>query len=259
MSTKTNLLPACCNWKTGLFFSACTAGGAVGGVFAFYGLGVGSLSSLAYISSFAGGSGLILFASLAVLGMIIYLVIKHYGGNPQKNADPFAGTHIGTPSGKLGESSGWKDIHRAVLQEDLKKFKSTMWEEADFQAVTDEDENAFYLAAKFNKLDILIYLFERGSKIKCAKPKGVENYHPLHIAVQMGNKEIIERLLLIRQIDVNVQDSLGRTPLDISAQFLSTSKKEEINLLLKKYGADNTLTNNDKKTPFQVFTSRNDI
>lgn len=80
MSTQPTFFNSCFNSNTMLFFSVSTTGIVVGGIFAYFGLGYGSLSSLTFICSFAGGTGLALASSLVFIGMILYIFISHYRG-----------------------------------------------------------------------------------------------------------------------------------------------------------------------------------
>jgi ankyrin repeat protein len=87
---------------------------------------------------------------------------------------------------------------------------------------------------------------------KCDVNRQDKLFHqtPLHLAVELGDFEIV-KVLLKNGAKVNIQDCYGRTPALIAKQY----KRKEIHQLLKKYGADLTIQDKVGNSAFYEFKS----
>ena len=92
------------------------------------------------------------------------------------------------------------------------------------------------MSCRSNALEALDVLLKKGAKVN-ASCKGTSR-SPLHLATQFGHKEIIQRLLKERDLDVDASDQQGMTSLHVAV----SRGYEEICDALLKFQANVTLT-----------------
>jgi ankyrin repeat protein len=81
--------------------------------------------------------------------------------------------------------------------------------------------------------------------ICCSK----SNFTPLHRACNEGNVNQVKKLIDVYDHSVNIQDNNGNTPLHIAC----VQRHFSIAKILIMAGADETITNNDRKNPLQII------
>lgn len=94
-----------------------------------------------------------------------------------------------------------------------------------------------------------MYLFQRGANINCADDKS--GRRPLHYAVEMGNKELVEFLIKRLGADVNATTFDLNTPLHLAAGRDNSS----IVHLLLACGASRHACNSEGHSPYEVAKS----
>lgn len=94
-----------------------------------------------------------------------------------------------------------------------------------------EGNTPLYYACLKGYRDIVILLLDNGADAAVTNNRSES---PLHAAARSGNKEIISRLLVEKEIDLNTTDNEGRTPL----LCLLDNKRTDAALFLVDKGAD---------------------
>lgn len=109
---------------------------------------------------------------------------------------------------------------------------------------------ALHVAAKFGRVEILRLLLDSGALINVKTYK--TRYNVFHIACLYNHIKIVQEILECGGSNIDVQDSLGNTPLHYAAM---QANEKMVEFLLKK-GADINIKNLDNKTPFQEAEDR---
>lgn len=112
-----------------------------------------------------------------------------------------------------------------------------------------EGYTCLHLATLAANYDLLMYLFQRGANINCADDKS--GRRPLHYAVEMGNKELVEFLIKRLGADVNATTFDLNTPLHLAA---GRDNSTIVHLLLA-CGASRHACNSEGHSPYEVAKS----
>jgi ankyrin repeat protein len=143
------------------------------------------------------------------------------------------------------ESSNSLDIVKLLAEKGANLKYSGAGELAITLAATKQSNDA---------IPILEYLESKGQSINGIYPRG----NLLHYVCDDGTSELLKYLILTKELDVNVVDDDGETPLIIFARqsFNYPDRKEDLLLLLEK-GADKRVKNNEGKTAYDYAIERN--
>lgn len=117
---------------------------------------------------------------------------------------------------------------------------------ADINAISDTGDTALVKAINFEETEVVKLLLKNGADPELRNPYSGESV--LHSTARTANVEVM-RILLSKNINVNVKDNSGTTPLLVAASSSSElkSKVEIIRALIDK-GADVNATNNSGRT-----------
>nr|CAG4709250.1 unnamed protein product [Naegleria fowleri] len=85
-----------------------------------------------------------------------------------------------------------------------------------------------YAACHFGLIEVVKILIEKGANVNQINYGYGEDWSPLHVAVYMKHKDVIE-LLIANHADLNYREKFNRTPLDLAKQV---NASEEIIQLL---------------------------
>ncbi|MGM9454837.1 Dot/Icm T4SS effector AnkG/AnkZ/LegA7 [Legionella bozemanae] len=118
-----------------------------------------------------------------------------------------------------------------------------------------ELENAFFYAAACNRSSIMHQLINI-PKIDINSPCSQDN-SPLGVACRYGNDRIVQLLLRDANINVNMQNSKGMTPLMLACKSSYTQKNSALFKLLLAAKANVTLTNVDDETALDIAKKHN--
>lgn len=114
-------------------------------------------------------------------------------------------------------------------------------EGANIYAETKTGLNAFHLAAQNDKVNIFLYFIDKISLSSLDNSKST----PLHWAAYSNSETVTEYILASNQVNLDLKDIEGQTPLHLAASYGNTRIVRR--LLLK--GANRYLKNNEGKTP----------
>ncbi|WP_167554575.1 ankyrin repeat domain-containing protein [Legionella israelensis] len=130
----------------------------------------------------------------------------------------------------------WTSIHK--ISSDKAKWSNA--EHASWLniAVTDNDS------------ETVEALLKQGAKVNQAAYKG---YTPLHTAASMGNIEIVEKLLVEKEIAVNLTNHNGETPFFLA---LKSRNNEIVAEKLMEKGVDINKPDNNEITPLMMIASQ---
>lgn len=125
-------------------------------------------------------------------------------------------------------------LYRAIDKSDLNLVKKLLNSEANFESRIPILHNAIKLTAQdptnTNKAGIVQLLLQQDKIKKIVNlQEGTQGKTPLHIAVEAGNKKIVEQLLKHNAI-IGAKMKNGKTPLHVAAE---AGNKELVELLLK--------------------------
>ena len=138
----------------------------------------------------------------------------------------------------------------AVLQDHVSTVDILLAGGADPGDTVMGNTTALHFAAKYNKARCIPALIEAGADIEVSNVNGGT---PLHYAAIWGSCPFILALLQMGA-DINKKDLDGYTPLHQACceGFYSPGVDDAVDLLLR-WGADETLSSNDGKTPSQLL------
>lgn len=111
----------------------------------------------------------------------------------------------------------------AVKNENVDAVCTLIKQKCDLETSNSFDETPLFLACKFNRSDIAICLLEAGACPNIlSKRKKEFHVHtdlhqaaPIHEAISLGNLHLV-KILIDHGADINIQDSVGQTPLFIA-------------------------------------------
>jgi len=120
--------------------------------------------------------------------------------------------------------------------------------------VTDHrGKNLLFYIINFNCIGIIDYLIKKGVDLNinhCLITKEL----PLNMAIKYSNKEIVNEILSIPDLDINKIDERGRTPL---MQAIENENLESVNLLLKNENIIVNKSDRFKRLPLNYATEHN--
>ena len=134
------------------------------------------------------------------------------------------------------------DFNEEALEEALKSKAVKL----NYQ---DKDGNTYlHYCIKEGKTKAIKWLLDHNIKVDLYNK---ENKNPLHIAIDKGNKQIIEDLLKLEKINIDEKDKNGRTIL----QELVVNGKNNIAKLLVEYGANiNSLDKHNRNVIYDALS-----
>lgn len=116
--------------------------------------------------------------------------------------------------------------------------------------IQDEDGySPLHLAVDLNREVVVKALLAKGANVNTINDAEAT---PLHTAIRKGSPALIENLLNVEDIDINVRDNNGNTPLYLA---VLEEKQKAIEILVAK-GANATIKNNYRYTPLYLAITK---
>lgn len=150
----------------------------------------------------------------------------------------------------LHRPDGWTPLHEAVAKLTLEAVELLLKAGAEVNATAQDRGTPLHVAAqaKYNPQqrtpgEIMKALLNADADVTARMR--VEQWTPLHIAVQVLNPVAVE-LLLEKQANPNVFDNAGRTPLDYTKSFGRNEIAQQIAKLLRVHGARDDIAKMDR-------------
>ncbi|CAN0393843.1 unnamed protein product, partial [Pylaiella littoralis] len=127
---------------------------------------------------------------------------------------------------------------------------------ADVKSSDDFSYTALHWAVFDAKAGVIDALVEAGANLETQSSSvwlydqkySFEGLKPLHVAAFWHNVEAVV-VLLRKGADINAKDAKGLTPLHVTCKCSARAGSFELSDLLLRWGADETATDNDGKTP----------
>lgn len=164
------------------------------------------------------------------------------------------------------DKSSWTAFHtslyirtseRNVLEKNLKSLAtSKSWQAIHnisaekAAAIDNKDANWLYMAARHGHPELILPLIKEGANVN--HKTGDLKLSPLHIAVEKNQDEVITELLSIKDVDINITNHDGQTPLFRAAY----DGNEKAVLQLIEKGADVNLADIHGNTPLHVASEK---
>jgi len=134
---------------------------------------------------------------------------------------------------KKEPTGSWTALHQAAADGDLQLVK-TLLNSHDVNILNKKGRPPLYEAAKRGHLQVVKFLHSKGAKLNIF---GSDiGFTPLHIASEQHHSAIV-RYLLANDVDVNIKNDWGQTPL-WQASWQAWHEDAEIAEILYKNGAD---------------------
>lgn len=143
-------------------------------------------------------------------------------------------------------------LYKAALADKKEEIVLLLQEGAEIHCPNPSinDETTFHAAARLGSVELLKFLIANKAN---PHARSKEGHHALHIVTRYGKKEALNFLLKnIPQLNCNVQDGLGITPLHLATINGDCSAAK----LLMQHGADPTLCTNGGVAPLDFAQSK---
>eukprot|EP01080_Neovahlkampfia_damariscottae_P000843 gene843-9092_t len=180
------------------------------------------------------------------------------------------------------DNDGWTPLFFASIIGNPLIIKLLIDNGADINRIDLAKRTPLHMMAKSGKSDAILFLLsQKGLNVN---PQTTFGYTPLFLGVK--SSEVVKALLTSNDIDIDLPDHKGHTPLQFAIQkneidsikylvnaganlnskdsngftplhFAISTKKEDIALLLIKLGADIKAKDNDGQTPLHISLSSN--
>lgn len=139
------------------------------------------------------------------------------------------------------------DLHDACRSGDLETVKQCIEQKKIYLETVFCDWTPFFTACYYNRVEIVRELMNHPVVNIARNVPVFYNWTPLHAACYQGHAAIVEELLRFK-LDINEQDSRGRTPLYLACcqNFVNVLRQ------LIQRGGDTELVDLAGKTPFYV-------
>jgi ankyrin repeat protein len=113
--------------------------------------------------------------------------------------------------------------------------------------------SAAVIAAQYNQIDTVIYLYKHGADLTLPDTNGD---HCLHWSAYKGNEELLSLLLYLCPRELNTTDRYGQAALHLAA---IKGHYELVDILMNKYRADWTLRDKSNKTPLELAIEKKQL
>jgi hypothetical protein len=160
------------------------------------------------------------------------------------------------------DHNGMTALIAATYRNDVAIAKLLINKGADVNHKDSSGQNAYLIAAREGYLEILKLTLHKGADVNSVDGDGGG---ALHRAGWRGQLEIIKELLQTTHIDINLQNSRGRTPLlntitsggpSPQPEGAHSTRIIETVRLFVEAGADQTIPDNDGNTPLEYAQER---
>lgn len=143
-------------------------------------------------------------------------------------------------------------LHKAVLKGQYSNIEKLLSENYNINEINKYGVAPIHAAAINGDLKMFRYLEGKGANVNLSAKTSKSETHMVHIAVKGNNPELI-KYLITKNIDINIKNSAGSTPLHLAAIYCYPKILD----LLIENGAEVQAENSKAETPLHYASKRN--